>query len=136
MSGIILIDVRDEIAEFLQVTDRPDLPTMDLASALESIISSIQDPQNAQADLQSLAMTAGYLAYGEGLFSGPRESVLMDMAIKASIYEAIMLLGARLRTKLIGLHFHDQNQQQFTHRFREIERDRYLKLERVELQRF
>jgi hypothetical protein len=132
MSGIILLDVRDEIAEFLQVTDKPELPTMDLSSALDSIISSIQYPSNSAEDLKTLAMTAGYLAYGEGLYSGPRESVLMDMAVKASIYEAIMLLGAKLRQRLVHLHFHDQNQQQFTHRFREIERDRYLKLERVE----
>lgn len=129
MKQIVLLEVGPEIHEFLEVAMQPELPAFDLAAILDQVLHAICNSLDQKDDHNSLALTAGELAYGEGMFEGPHEGCGLPLHTKIALFEAVMRLGWKLRQHLLSLYLVSNSGKTFAHRFREIERDHLLFLE-------
>jgi hypothetical protein len=125
------MEVGEEIHEFLETIEAGDLPVIDLDSVMEQVMSTMNDPADPKDDHSTLAIVAGYMAYGEGLHEGPYDPEYFGWSPqqKNTVFDAVMKLGWRMRYRVMDLRLIDEQHGVFSHRFKEIERDHILRLE-------
>lgn len=130
---IVIMEVGDEVHEFLEAVGAEDLPTIDLAAVMDQVVASISSPDDPKDDHETLALVAGHMAYGEGLHEGPLEmGDGWSLQQKSTVFDAVMQLGWRMRYRIVDLGLVDADRRFFSHRFKEIERDHILRLEQDE----
>lgn len=125
----LLLEVGEEVGEFLAVLHDLDLPTFDLSAVVDSVISSFCSPQDPGDDFRTLVLIASEMAHGDLLVSGPIEACDgLSMPQRARVADAIQRLGWLLRARFMDLGLVDPQGRFFTHCFKELERDHLLKL--------
>lgn len=130
---IVIMEVGEEVHEFLAAIEAGDLPTIDLAAVMDQVVASINSPDDPKDDHETLALVAGHMAYGEGLHEGPIETGDgWSLQQKSAVFDAVMQLGWRMRYRITDLGLVDADRRFFSHRFKEIERDHILRLEQDE----
>lgn len=130
---VVIMEVGEEVHEFLATIEAKDLPTIDLAAVMDQVVASINSPDDPKDDHETLALVAGLMAYGEGLHEGPLETGDgWSLQQKSAVFDAVMQLGWRMRYRIADLGLVDADRRFFSHRFKEIERDHILRLEQDE----
>lgn len=127
---VVIMEVGEEVSEFLEAIQAEDLPTIDLAAVMDQVVACVNHPDDPKDDHETLALVAGYMAYGEGLHEGPID--LTDgwsPQQKSGVFDAVMQLGWRMRYRIADLGLVQEDRRFFSHRFKEIERDHILRLE-------
>lgn len=129
----LLMEVGSEIHEFLETIEVHDLPTVDLSSVLDQVFGAFVNPSNPETDRSICELIAGSMAYGDGMHEGIYEGAGLNPNKKQCIYNAVMRLGERMRFRLIALNLTEPDGRAYSHRFKEIERDHLLRLEKENL---
>lgn len=126
----VIMEVGDEVHEFLETIQAEDLPIIDLAAVMEQVVATINSPDDPKDDHETLALVAGFMAYGEGLHEGPVDfDDGWSAQQKSVVFDAVMQLGWRMRYRIHDLGLIYPDRRFFSHRFKEIERDHILRLE-------
>lgn len=133
VANVIIMEVGQEVSEFMKEIEAHDLPTIDVDQLLECVLGSLDSPNNPKEDYANLAFVAQDIAYGEGILSGPMEGDGYSISQRHAIFEAFMTLGEHLRWRVMDLGLVN-DQGCYSHRFKEIKRDHILRLEQDEEQ--
>lgn len=129
----LVLEVKHEVAEFLNTLASVDLPAPDLDGILERLVGSFDYPRDPQADMRSIRLAAADVAYNNDLLHEPvgRNPYVLDginPRQKDVIVRAVIRFGLRLRDRIMDLGLTDSEGRFFTYCFKGISRDRILTL--------
>lgn len=129
---MVLLDVHQEVNDFLETCQSLDIPPPKLRLLMDQLFDAIVSYADALDDHNTLALVAASVAYGEGMLDGGQyEGQGLPPKRQQHLFEAVMQLGLCLRTRLVDLRLCDHNGVQFSHHFKEIERDHLLILQKT-----
>ena len=107
----IIIEFRQELAEFKIHICELDMPTIDFDSMMDLLISSVMQTKDASFQIGE---TAIYMSDQDGLF----ENHEMDHSQKGRVYKAVVNLGNQIKNKL--MHLNAYREGQFPYIFRRM----------------
>lgn len=108
----LIFDFSEEINQFKSVVCDLSMPTVDIESALEQIIDSVQNLNTVEHDINIIGF---HMAQGEGLY----ENSELDDGAQENIMKAVITIGEKITDKLhhAGAYISGQ----FPYKFRSLE---------------
>ena len=108
----LIFDCSEEINEFKKVVCDLSMPTVDIDSAIEQIIESIQNLDTVEHEINIIGF---HMSQGEGLF----ENSDLDDGAQENIMKAVITIGEKITDKLF--HAGAYISGQFPYKFRSLE---------------